>query len=379
MKRLIKALISNDPVLFHRTFHLVQTKLSLHNLPTVSARLTEIVQLWSSETPEMEQHDKEERQESAQRHTPASKISSTTAKVTSSFASRAKKPAQHSHQDENPHEEQVAQQEHTEVPTTTTTTTHEGKGKGKMPAGATGGKVSPSRLRSESDPDIDPHKYTRTDEFLEQGLPVPTHEQRARASKSVDTDRRGRSRYRSSRRPQHQSEQAGLRKKDDGGEQPNDSNDWGVEQADGVLVGRPPAYPAGLLDWDDKDRGKTVAEVAPDHMTRVKTVAASAASSTLRTAQGTLRGLLTRAAGVGAGVRGGSGNGSKDKENEGKQKNLKEGGGQQEQQKKKKGKGREEEKRGKFVKEPREQQGPDHVYEYSDYYDSEDGSDWVTL
>lgn len=328
----------------------------------------------------MEQHDKEEEHESAQGHTPA-KISYTTAKVTSSFASRAKKPAQHSHQDENSHEEQVAQQEHTEVPTTTTTT-YEGKGKGKMPAGASGGKVSPSRLRSDSDPDVDLYKYTRTDEFLEQGLPAPTHEQRARASKSVDTDRRGRSRYRSSRRPQHQPEQAGLRKKDDGGEQPNDSNDWGVEQADGVLVGRPPAYPAGLLDWDDKDRGKTVAEVAPDHMTRVKTAAASAASSTLRTAQGTLRGLLTRA-GAGAGVRG-SGNGSKDKENEGKQKNLKEASGGQEQQKKKKdkqkkGKDREEEKKSKFVKEPREQQGPDHAYEYSDYYDSEDGSDWVTL
>lgn len=45
-------------------------------------------------------------------------------------------------------------------------------------------------------------------------------------------------------------------------EQPSECNDWAVDSADGVLVGRPPAYPAGLLDWDDPraDKGNNNVE-----------------------------------------------------------------------------------------------------------------------
>lgn len=48
-------------------------------------------------------------------------------------------------------------------------------------------------------------------------------------------------------------------------ETPNEHNSWAVESGDGVLVGHPPAYPPGLLDWDDQDMAKRAEEVARRH------------------------------------------------------------------------------------------------------------------
>lgn len=45
-------------------------------------------------------------------------------------------------------------------------------------------------------------------------------------------------------------------------EVPSESNSWGVESDDGVVVGRPPAFPAGLLAWDDEDQKKREEAVA---------------------------------------------------------------------------------------------------------------------
>lgn len=330
LEQLIRAFISNDLPIFNRTFRILKSELGQQNLPILSARLTEIVQLWSSETSEMEPHDEKQR--------PRPKKPSAT--ITSAFASRATIPAQ-SHDENRP---EVAQQTNAPQPIDETTT-YEGKGKGKMPALG----VAASPWHSDYDTKVDLDKYSRSDAFLKR---VP----RQRASTSVDTCAPGPSSL-------HRNAailQDSPTSHDD--EHPNDSNDWGVEKTDGVLIGRPPEYPAGLLDWDDNDKGKKVADVVPDNLTRVKTVAASAASTTLRAAQGALQGLICS----GAAVAGSS------KDNQGQQKKK---GSEQQEKKKKKSK----QKKGKFVKTPREQLGPEHVYQYSDYYDSEDGSDWVTL
>lgn len=36
-------------------------------------------------------------------------------------------------------------------------------------------------------------------------------------------------------------------------QQPGESDDYGLDTADGVLMGRPPKFPAALLDWDNGD------------------------------------------------------------------------------------------------------------------------------
>lgn len=154
-------------------------------------------------------------------------------------------------------------------------------------------------------------------------------------------------------------------------------NDWAKDDPDGVLVGRPPPYPVGLLDWNNKDTGKHVTEVAPDSMTRAKTVAASAAKSVANTvanttnyaaaaAQGALQGIIGRGGGDnddggGAGVGGGRKKKGKMKGKKGKKTSLL--------------------KKGKFAKTPKEQTAPEHRYDSrdSDSFDSSDGSDWVTL
>lgn len=203
-------------------------------------------------------------------------------------------------------------------------TTVEGKGKGKMPVIST--------FSSDSKPN------TRTD--LTESFA---------SSSFLDKHQRVASRTRADSGPRAES----STRQD--GEQPNDSNDWGVDKADGVLIGRPPEYPPGLLDWEDKDKGRKVADVAPDNLTRAKT----AAVSTLRAAQGALHGLIKG---------GGSGSGSNPKE-----------GTQEQRKKEKKKKQKKGGKKGKFVKTGKEQESREHAHQYSDYYDSEDGSDWVTL
>lgn len=216
----------------------------------------------------------------------------------------------------------------------------EGKGKGKMPAIDT--TPAPSKWHSDHDTSIDVTKYPRSDAYMRY-CHRPLQEYAA-AGPSRSTD-------------------------NEDSEQPSDINDWGVEKPDGVLVGHPPQYPVGLLDWNDKDTGKKLSEVAPDNLTRAKTAAASAAisvantvaTSTLRVAQGALQGII-------GGVDTGEGS-SKEKGNQ----------GEQPKKDKKKKKRRSKGKKGKFAKTPQEQTAPEHRYQYSDYYDSEDGSDWVTL
>lgn len=40
-------------------------------------------------------------------------------------------------------------------------------------------------------------------------------------------------------------------------QEPQDADDWGIIKGnDGILVGHPPEYPPGLLDWDDQNRDK---------------------------------------------------------------------------------------------------------------------------
>lgn len=243
--------------------------------------------------------------------------------ITSAFASRATVTAQQTDE--------------------TTGYDYEGKGKGETPALS----VAASPWHSDCDTKVDLDKYSRSDAFLR-------HIPRRQASTSVDTCTPGPSRV------QRNASTFSHSPANHDDEQPNDSNDWGVEKTEGVLIGRPPEYPTGLLDWDDNDKGKKVADVVPDNLTLAKTVAASAASTTVRAAQGALQGLIRTGAAVASSI----------KDNQGGQK--KKGS---EQQKKKNSK----QKQGKFVMTPREQLGPEYVYQYSDYYDSEDGSDWVTL
>lgn len=71
-------------------------------------------------------------------------------------------------------------------------------------------------------------------------------------------------------------------------ELPSEYNSWGVESADGVVVGTPPAFPPGLLDWDESDKTKREKAVAQRRLNKATcriqgAVAAAKRAATHRT------------------------------------------------------------------------------------------------
>lgn len=60
---------------------------------------------------------------------------------------------------------------------------------------------------------------------------------------------------------------------------PDETTGWGIDSSDGVIVGHPPDVPPGLLDWTDEDQGKPMAGVSKCGIARTA-AAASAAVAT---------------------------------------------------------------------------------------------------
>lgn len=344
MERLTHAFVSDDTETFHRTFRALKARLSQHdNLCILSGRLSEIIQLWSSEKPKMERKTAQQQMEKQMAMRAAEDATVSKGPITSAFAPQTAAPA---------HARYSAFQQYRDMEQhMNEKTNNEGKekGKGKMPMTAndlTSPSSSFSGHRGNSDPEIDLLSESMASATFLNGC------QRAKTKTTASPSRPRANAFSSS---------SSSSRGHDGEQQPNDSNDWGVDKAaDGVLIGRPDLYPAALLDWDDNDKGKKVADVAPDNLTRAKT----AAASTFRAAQGALQGLI--------GGAGGGGGGSSIKKNENGEEE-----GKKNRMRKNKGKGKKKEKKGKFVASGEEQEK--HVHQYSDNYDSSDGSDWVTL
>lgn len=58
---------------------------------------------------------------------------------------------------------------------------------------------------------------------------------------------------------------------------PCESNAYGVETGDGVLVGHPPPYPPGLLDWESPEDNEEFDELVSNRMARTRTNSTSSA------------------------------------------------------------------------------------------------------
>lgn len=54
-------------------------------------------------------------------------------------------------------------------------------------------------------------------------------------------------------------------------QKPCESNAFGVETADGVLVGHPPPYPPGLLDWESPEDNEEFEELVSNRQARMRT------------------------------------------------------------------------------------------------------------
>lgn len=56
-------------------------------------------------------------------------------------------------------------------------------------------------------------------------------------------------------------------------QKPCESNAYGVETGDGVLVGHPPPYPPALLDWESPEDNEEFEELVSNRQARIRTQA----------------------------------------------------------------------------------------------------------
>lgn len=325
MERLARAFIGNDHKSFERAVCDLDSLLSEHNLDALSVRFSEIVHLWASENTEMDSKDVFIK--------PTAIASSSKCKVVikSAFASKTTAPNNLGLDTRRKFRKSFKPQLKDDDNNNGGNDAFEGKGKGKMPAIAA---PPPSDASSASEAESLVLSRSSFDAL---------HDYRTRAMNESDLNASLCHRVNTHNKQYD--------------EQPDESNDWGVEKGDGVLIGRPPEYPAGLLDWGNEDKGKTVADHAPDNLTRVTTGVNALAASTFRAAQGALNGLISS-----------SGDPCSSRSNEKAQ-----------QRKTEKGNKKRKQMKGKYVKDGKEQEGAEYAHHYSDFYDSSEGSDWVNL